>query len=245
MATTNSASKKKHTIYHVLVLDRSSSMLSVRDVTISGFNENLQSLHSNKPGEDVEEKVCLVTFSNDVRCDVWNQPAESVQPLNFRTYVPSGGTALYDAIGKTVTRLNDEIREDIKSQDANVVVTIFTDGGENSSNEWRDYKKISSLRADLEATRMWTFTFIGCNEEQLRQATAQLGFSAANTLAHVPTAEGTREAFTKLSTSRTEYRGKVSKSMMFKGIDQGAYADSLVSAQADFFEEPKDVADKK
>jgi uncharacterized protein YegL len=240
---TETASKKKHTIYHVLILDRSSSMSSVRDVTISGFNENLQSLQSNKPDNDVEEKVCLVTFAYDVRCDVWKKPSDSVEALNTKSYVPDGGTALYDAIGTTVTRLNDEIRDEIKSQDANVIVTIFTDGDENSSKEWKDYTKVSKLRAELEATRMWTFTFIGCSEEQLRKTTAQLGFSAANTMRYAATAEGTKNAFEQLTTSRMAYRTKISNSVALKG-DAVAYASSLEESQKDFFA-GIDPADKK
>lgn len=225
---------KTHEIYHLLVLDRSSSMESVRDVTIKGFNENLQSCRTDKVADGIEQFFSLVTFNQSVDFPIWRKPISDLADLTTKTYVPSGMTALYDAIGVAVSKLQSEIQDKIEKQDANVVVTVFTDGEENSSQEWRDYSKLSSLLAKLRDSRMWTFTFIGCSEGTLAAAKG-LGFTAANTMQYAATPDGTRDAFRKLSQSRSVYNSKISASTLLKGVDAEAYTANLLDAQDGFF----------
>jgi Mg-chelatase subunit ChlD len=226
-----------HGIYHLMILDSSSSMSSVRDVTISGFNENLKSLKADKQDDGIEQNASLVTFSDQVECKLWRKSITDVAEIDEKTYRPGGMTALFDAIGKSVARLQDEIKDKIASQDANVIVTVFTDGQENASHEWKSDGKLFNLLEELRASRMWTFTFIGCSEETLKAAKG-LGFAAANTMLYDATQEGTQQAFTKLSNSRGGYVTKVRTAVAFKGVDNDAYTSSQTLAQQDFFTDP-------
>lgn len=222
-----------HEIYHLMIVDRSSSMASVRDVTISGFNENLKGMRDDKLADGITQKVSLVTFSNDVTADIWNKEVSEIPDFNTENYKPQGSTALFDAIGKSVSDLLENIREKLAKQDANVVVTIFTDGEENASVTWNK-AKLMSLISELRSSRMWTFTFIGCEESTLAAAQS-LGFSAANTMRYENTSKGVTEAFSKLSSSRSVYNSKISSSQSFKGLDADAYNNALENAQVDFF----------
>ena len=226
-----------HEIYHLMIVDRSSSMACVRDVTIAGFNENLSGMRSDKLAEGITQKVSLVTFANDVTQDIWNKEITEIPDFNTENYKPQGSTALYDAIGSSVSDLFEQIREKLSKQDANVVVTIFTDGEENSSRTWTQ-AKLMSLISELRSSRMWTFTFIGCEENSLNAA-KNLGFSAANTLRYDNTEKGITEAFSKLSSSRSVYNNKISSSMSFKYADASAYNAPLEDAQNDFFADDK------
>lgn len=239
MSDSSSTREKTHTIHHLLVLDRSSSMGCVRDATISGFNENLLSCRDAEKDPEVEQKFSLVTFSDIVNFDIWEKPVEDIKDLNRDTYSPCGSTALYDALGKSVVKLKDEIREDLENQDANVIVTVFTDGQENTSKEY-DFNRIKSLLEELRGSRMWTFTFVGCDESTLRQARS-LGFSAANTMSYTPDKKGTADAFSKMSRCRGQYISRSITASKLKAVDDEAYNQKMQDIQKDFFTE--DVAD--
>ena len=47
--------------------------------------------------------------------------------------MPNGCTPLYDAMGQSLTKLHNRIKDD---SDATAVVTVLTDGLENASKEW-------------------------------------------------------------------------------------------------------------
>ena len=227
----------KHTIYHVLILDKSDSMRSVRDVTIQGFNENLKGMREDKVDGDITQVGCLVVFSDDVRESIWLEPVADLPDLAPEQYKPSGSTALFDAIGKTVTRLENEIGEEIKKKDANVVVTIFTDGQENASTEWKSPSKLRDLLAELRKSGQWTFTFIGCEEATLQTAQS-IGFSAANTLKYEATVGGTDKAFKALRSARTNYNQKLSATVStLKCQDFATYAVASSSLQDGFFDD--------
>ena len=51
--------------------------------------------------------------------------------MDWKAYRPGGGTPLYDAIGKGISKVNAQIEDG-----DHVLVTIITDGEENSSEEW-------------------------------------------------------------------------------------------------------------
>ena len=58
-------------------------------------------------------------------------PIGSVEPFTEKDYRPGGCTPLYDAMGKTLNELEGLIHPEDK-----VVVTVITDGMENSSQEY-------------------------------------------------------------------------------------------------------------
>ncbi len=74
----------KHKLYHVLVLDRSGSMGGVVADTIGGFNQNLSGMREDQRDE-IEQRVCLVTFANDVEMPVWCKPLDEVSDLGRST----------------------------------------------------------------------------------------------------------------------------------------------------------------
>ncbi len=61
---------------------------------------------------------------------------------------------LYDAIGKTVSKLNAQV-----GPNDHVLVTIITDGAENCSTEW-NLQMVRNLIEKLKQQK-WTFTLIG------------------------------------------------------------------------------------
>ena len=63
-----------------VILDRSSSMQSIRNETISAFNEQVDAI--KETSKDMDTKVSLVTFSTEVDGPVvWNQPVGKLKKL--------------------------------------------------------------------------------------------------------------------------------------------------------------------
>ena len=105
---------------------------------------------------------------------------------------PDCCTALYDAMGISINRLHKKV-----TPEDNVLVTVITDGYENSSREYRQ-SDIKSLVERLKSEG-WVFAYIGANQDVL-----QVGESLAirNTLSFEATSRGTEEMSRRMSCSR-------------------------------------------
>jgi len=193
------------TIHTLLVLDRSGSMESVRDQTILGFNEQVQTLReleSDQP--DIHHTVSLVLFNHAIVTPLHAAPLHGLRELDRNDYVPSGSTALYDAIGVGVNRIRPLIRADDRA-----VVTILTDGFENASREYTR-RSIAALIATLEATGAWTFTFIGAGWEASTQAAA-INIEISNTLTVNADPSGVAASFDRMKKGRREMAEKMKR----------------------------------
>jgi len=96
-------------------------------------NETLQTVRQmQKKFPDQVQFVTLLTF--DSGHTTWHYddtPALKTRDLSWRAYNPGGGTPLYDAIGKGISKVMAQTDDG-----DHVLVTIITDGEENSSEEW-------------------------------------------------------------------------------------------------------------
>lgn len=156
-------SGKKAKIYNLIIVDESGSMSGLRNVTLSGINETINTIREAQKeyGEVQEHFITLVTFDerNDrntpaVRTIIDAAPASSVE--DFSDYRPQGCTPLYDAMGDSLSKLRNKISGD---EDATGVVTVLTDGLENASRKWR----VDELRKLIEQLKEegWTFSYMG------------------------------------------------------------------------------------
>lgn len=83
--------------------------------------------------------------------------------FNGEEYNPESCTPLYDAIGFGISKLRHSVDED-----GQVLVTIITDGIENDSHEY-NYKAVTQLM-DKMKERGWMITYIGANQDAMREA---------------------------------------------------------------------------
>jgi hypothetical protein len=134
-----------------VILDKSGSMSMDTDNVIGAFNSFFDEF---KKDSNVDYKVTLTLFDTQVYIPYSNKPIGEMPKLDRRVYDPSGMTALYDAIGKTITEIGEA------DKDTKVFVIILTDGQENSSIEYRK-ETIKSLIEQKDALPNWTFTFLG------------------------------------------------------------------------------------
>src|SRR5574342_1273726 len=113
----------------LVITDRSGSMVTIANDVIGGYNTFIEE-QRKIPGE---EKVSFTQFDTEYEVIYAGKPLADVPKLDNQTFVPRGGTALLDAIGRTLNEQGQRIAtEDWADL---VIVCIMTDGEENSIRE--------------------------------------------------------------------------------------------------------------
>ncbi len=148
-------------IYNLVILDRSGSMMPLREVAVQGYNETLDVIRAAQQQYNLEQQnlVTLTLFSNFITnvydCDT----VQNIPNLLLDEYIPLGGTAMLDAIGISLTKLRNKLDS---LQNATAVVTIISDGEENSSQIYK-YKDVAAM-VDTLKNQGVMFVFIGTNQ---------------------------------------------------------------------------------
>ena len=141
----------KKRIFNLIIIDESGSMQSIKKETIDSVNETIQTIRgAQRKHEEQEHLVTLVTFNDEVKSVYECVPVNEVKELTAESYCPDCCTALYDAMGMSLNIL----RKSVADVDT-VLVTIVTDGYENSSKEY-DGKAIKALVDELKV-KGWVF----------------------------------------------------------------------------------------
>ena len=154
--------KKKHQVHNLIILDESGSMDSIRETTIQGFNEIVQTVKGiEKEHPDQEHFISFISFNGlGTKLHNFKDPVGKLNELNTKTYHPDASTPLFDAMGFGLTKLKQELANQTHYH---VLVTILTDGEENASREFSG-KAIKKLVEELKMTG-WTFTYIGTDHD--------------------------------------------------------------------------------
>ena len=191
----------KQRIYNLIVLDASGSMYSIRNEAVAGVVETVQTIRTaQEEHADQEQLLSLVVFNGSRIATVYDRmPITKVPDLSEKDYRPTDNTPLYDAMGNSITHLHQCINEE-----DNVLVTIITDGYENSSVEW-NHQRIIRLVEDLKK-KNWLFTYIGANQDAIEVAKTM---NIKNAMNFVQDEAGTREMFAKERRSRDRFMGAV------------------------------------
>lgn len=131
----------------IFILDKSGSMYDIQKDTIDGFN----SFIDREKREHPNTLVTLVLFDTQYKILYTRKPISQVEKLTSEDYYASGCTALLDAIGTTINKV-DKLTSD------KVLFVITSDGLENSSVEY-SYESIKSMIK----SHNWEFIFIGAD----------------------------------------------------------------------------------
>lgn len=193
-------------IFNLIIVDESGSMSHLREATLSGINETIATIRSAQEefASTQEHTLTLVTFDSgsnrpDVRTMIDNMPISEVK--EFTNYMPNGCTPLYDAMGQSLTSLHNRIKGD---SDATAVVTVLTDGLENSSKEWN----ATSLRHLIEQLKAegWSFSYMG-SAHNVKEVTDLLSIENVVEFSHDDL--GARGTWMRERSSRRSYFAKM------------------------------------
>lgn len=185
-----------------IVLDRSGSMSTVRDATISGFNEFVEG-QRKAPGE---ANITLIQFDSENAYEkVFDKAIADAPKLTLDSYVPRGATPLHDALGRTIAQLGAKLKKMSEAErPAKVVIVTMTDGLENSSHEYTAPQLAEMIRHQRE-TYKWEFLFLGANQDAIMTG-EKLNIPAMNSMTYSHTSGGTVSAMAATNCNVAMYR---------------------------------------
>lgn len=178
----------------VFILDRSGSMRSVWEATISGFNE-----FKNGRKADVGETLfSLIQFDHEYEVNYLAKPIAEVPDLDQFTYAPRGQTALHDAIGRAILETGRSLaaKEEADRPDR-VFFVIQTDGFENASHEF-NAGKLKDMIKHQQETYSWDFIFLGAGQDAILTAN-NIGILSAKAMHYQGTVAGSAAMFSTAS----------------------------------------------
>lgn len=203
---------KSQKMYNLIILDESGSMHSIKRQTIDGFNERVQTIRAAQDKfREQTHYVTLVSFNSwaiKTVCD--RVPVSQVRELGEDDFHPSCSTPLYDAMGQALTSLSRNV-----GADDTVLVTVITDGEENSSREYNG-NSIRRLVDELK-DKGWVFTYIGANQDAGKVAAS---ISINNSLNFHASGIGTKAMYDK---------ERVSLMRFFTHLSMGVSRDELAN----------------
>ena len=105
---------KQTKVYNLLVVDESGSMEIIKQQTINGCNETLQTIQSAQEKYPEQNHLVTLVFFNscETKTIVDCIPVSKTKPLNESNYNPNCNTPLFDALGESLTRLRYKINQE-------------------------------------------------------------------------------------------------------------------------------------
>jgi len=147
-----------------IILDRSGSMNGIRKSVISHFNDFIAELRN----ENSNNMLSLVQFDHEIENIFTRVPIKEVRKLKSSDFEPRGTTSLRDAIGMTIQSIRlrqKDLSKDIKNN-TDVVVSVITDGLENSSEEY-SVETLKKIMDKVQNNKGWKFLFFGANQDSV------------------------------------------------------------------------------
>jgi uncharacterized protein YegL len=156
----------------VFILDKSGSMAGLETDTIGGFNGMLR----DQQKLEGECRITTVLFDNQYELLHDRIDIRAVRPISDKEYQVGGYTALLDAVGKTIKKM-DRVQKNTAAEyrASKVMFVIITDGEENASREYAS----DEIKGMIEAQNQlgWEFIFLGANIDAVETA-KNFGISA-------------------------------------------------------------------
>lgn len=154
-----------------IILDRSGSMSSIAKDMAGGIETFLQK--EKNSGDDT--RVSLFIFDSEYETVFVDKDIKEDIKIEL---VPRGGTALNDAIGRTIDFLGKKY-SDLAEQDRpnRVLLMVVTDGFENSSREYTSEVIAEKVKHQREKYS-WDFVFLGAGEKAVLEQHHGVGIRA-------------------------------------------------------------------
>ncbi|MFL4474072.1 VWA domain-containing protein [Paeniglutamicibacter sp. MACA_103] len=181
----------------VFLLDRSGSMFDIKRDIEGGLNAYIAEQKA-QPGTAT---ASLYLFDDRFEAAYRNMPLAEVPHFNLE---PRGTTALYDAIGRTITDVRQQIAKLPADKRPGIVhFNIASDGLENASTKYTQ-RSIRELIQTQEKVDKWVISYMGCDQDAVEVGTS-LGVSPDRSLTY--TRDTAAEAMDTYSLMTTSVRG--------------------------------------
>lgn len=187
---TDTKTEKKSKSIIAGLIDRSGSMISIKEDTEGGLKSFIKEQQKDSKEHDI--KMSLSEFDNRYDevyglTDINEVPEYVLQPRSM--------TALLDALGFMLSELKETVTRENPDK---VIVMVFTDGLENSSKEY-SLPDIKKQIEDLQEKEGWEFIFLGANIDAVSVGT-DLGFKANSSMTYGTNKAGVTSTYEAVST---------------------------------------------
>lgn len=154
-----------------VIIDGSGSMTGIKGDVVKGINEFIAEQQQLVAGTNDVVQFSLTTFDTNVLEVFIKEDLNLVKPVSVQDTFLGGGTALLDAVGRTLTKAEDDAA-------VRNIVVIYTDGGENASREFNK-DQIRDLFERLDKAGNWQFIFLGAEFEDFAEDAGGFGVMSA------------------------------------------------------------------
>lgn len=185
----------------VFVIDKSGSMSHLAGDTIGGFNGFIESQKA------IDGKATLTTVLFDTSWRILHDGVDlrEIKSMTNSDYVAGGGTAMLDAIGEIINRVQDRHDELGAERPEEVLFVITTDGEENSSRKFTK-SQIEKMIKHQTNGHGWKFMFLGANMDAVKEAES-IGISRDYAAGYTYTSKGVNDLYTTMSCVTSSVRG--------------------------------------
>ncbi len=196
-----------------IILDRSGSMESIKEATITAFN-----LFVKQQKEDgLPTNLSFIQFDDQYEQNFVEKNIHLVKELNAQTFQPRGMTALLDAIGSTIKAAKKRIKKSEIKPDK-VILTIITDGYENASTKYTREKIFRMIRKREEKDN-WKFLFLAANQDAIYEG-SKFGIHEDRAMTYRQDNTGTRDAFDSISQKVSSFKSGFNDNLFFDDEDR-------------------------
>lgn len=184
----------------VFVIDKSGSMSHLAGDTIGGFNGFITGQKA------LDGKATLTTVLFDTRWKILHDGVDihEVKPMTNSDYIACGGTAMLDAIGEIINRVQDRHDGLGAEKPEKVIFVITTDGEENSSRKFNK-SQIEKMIKHQTNGHGWEFMFLGANMDSVKEA-ASIGISYDRAVTYDYSSIGTKAVYDTITTAACSVR---------------------------------------
>lgn len=202
----------------VFILDRSGSMGGLESDTIGGFNGMI----TRQKAEGKKVNVTTVLFDDEVEIIHDRFPIEIIEPLTKKEYFVRGCTALLDAVGAAIEKIDNVQKHlPVTHKAGKVIFVITTDGLENSSENY-NYEQIRRMISAKKECG-WEFLFLGANIDAGREA-EKIGIARNRSVTYENDSEGVAINFKSVGRA-------VSKALQVRNMEEvfdGDWSEEIV-----------------
>ncbi|OXS56756.1 hypothetical protein B0G93_12051 [Bacillus sp. V-88] len=186
----------------IFLLDRSGSMCGLEQETIGGYNSFIEK-QRKLSGQTL---VTTVLFDDKVE-QLWSGVEAGKVGLTREEYFVRGGTALMDAVGKTIIEVGHRLSRMAEGQrPGKVIFVITTDGMENASVEF-SASQVKDLINQQQQGYNWEFIFLGANIDAAEEA-MNIGIDKGSAYQFEASSKGVEAMYDVVSEAVCERRNK-------------------------------------
>lgn len=191
----------------VFILDRSGSMRGLESDTIGGFNGMI----ARQKAERTQVNVTTVLFDDKVEMIHDRFPIGIIEPLTEKQYYVRGCTALLDAVGAAIEKIDNVQKYLPEAHKAGKIIFVITTDGLENSSEHFTYGRIRKMISAKKESG-WEFLFLGANIDAGREA-EKMGIARNRSVTYENNAEGVAINFQAVGRA-------VSKAMIAENMEE-------------------------